>query len=200
MGKVGSSSLLLTCVNGMGVVGVFLNLGDFLTVCLAGISIAVAFNGVTGLFLGDDLVALTNPFLSAGISGPRPDFSNGFGFLFLASATRLFLAASDNLSGSFPFFCLPILQRFESILFLISASDISFPTSPFCSDQSRKFFFSILSVNFLSGWMSSIVTYFVSPMCTPPKCFTVSPCICILPSAKPERSAKAAEFGDICCT
>ena len=84
VGKVGSSSLLPTCVNGMGVVGVIgvsLNLGDFLTICLAGVSVAVAFNGGTGLFLGDDLMALTNPFLSASVSDPRPDFGNSFGFL-----------------------------------------------------------------------------------------------------------------------
>ena len=204
IGKVGSLPLLLTRVFGMGVVGVMgvsLNLGDFLTSCLAGVSVVVVFDGEPGLFLGDNLVAMPDPFFSTGVFDPRPDFSNGFSFFSfsrcfsLASATLfLFSAAGNNLSGSLPFFCLLILQRFESTLFLISTPNNSSPSDSFCSDQSRKFTFSILSINFPSGWMSSVVTCYVFSMCTPLKCFTVSPCICIFPSAKPARSARAAAF------
>ena len=192
-----------------GVVGVSLNLGDFLTGCLAGVAVVIVSNGGPGLFLGDDLVGMLDPFFSTGDFDPRPNFGRGFGFFSfshcfffsLASATLfLFLAAGDNLSGSLPFFSLPMLQRFESIFHLISTSNNSSSTNSFCPDQSRKLTSSILSINLPFGWMSSIVTYFVSPMCTPLKCFTVSPCICIFPSAKPVRSAKAAEFGDIRCT
>ena len=63
-----------------GVVGVSLNLGDFLTGCLAGVSVLVVFNGGPGLFLGDDLVAMPDPFFSTSVFEPRLDFGNGFGF------------------------------------------------------------------------------------------------------------------------
>ena len=83
IGKVGSSFLSPTCDIGMGVtgvVGVSLNLGDFLTGCLAGVTVVVVSNGGPGLFLGDDLVGMLDPFFSTGDFSPRPDFGRGFSF------------------------------------------------------------------------------------------------------------------------
>ena len=119
-----SSSTCANCLGVAGAVGVPLNLGDLLAGCLAGVPEDVFSNGVPVLFLGDDLVATLGPFFPTGIFGPNPDFGGGFDFfsfppcffLSLASAAfLLFSAAGDNLSGSFPFFSLPILQRFDPI-------------------------------------------------------------------------------------
>ena len=63
-----------------GVVGVSLNLGDFLTSCLAGVTVVVVSNGGPGLFLGDDLVAMLDPLFLTDDFDPRPDFGRGFGF------------------------------------------------------------------------------------------------------------------------
>ena len=96
IGKVGSSPLLPTRVIGMGVVGVMgvsLNLGDFLTGCLAGVSVVVVFDGEPGLFLGDNLVAMPDPFFSTGVFDPRPNFGNGFGFFSFSHCFSLASAA-----------------------------------------------------------------------------------------------------------
>ena len=80
-----------------GVMGVSLNLGDFLTSCLAGVAVVAISNGGPGLFLRDDLVGMIDPIFSTGDFDPRPNFGRGFGFF-------LFLSVSFSLSLQLLFF------------------------------------------------------------------------------------------------